>query len=84
MFIIAIHKDSTKYITTELQEKDVQEYANSALQAFQRDLSDPEIHESRIAIIKCQSNPNIIASTTLDFINNPPENKPIVITSHGK
>lgn len=82
MKIIALHKYSTRYIQAEVPEADVQAFANEALATFRREV-DREIPEEAIVVIKLEGNPNVLACTTLDLINNPPENRPVTITTHN-
>lgn len=81
--VIAVHKDSTKYVMADVAPEDVAAFANEALATFRRDLGDSDIYESRVVVIQLEGSPKVLSVGQLDYINNPPQNQPVVIKTHG-
>lgn len=84
MKILAIHKDSTKFVLIDCKAEDVKQVGNDCLAAFRRDLHDPDITDARVVIIEIEGECKVLKSTELQYINRPPSEQPATITTHTR
>lgn len=83
--VLILHKDSSKYIhLIEVPESEITEMAHKAMETFKKGLTDPDITADRIVIVKLTVGSQVIDSTQLDFIINPPKDRPVTITTHTR
>lgn len=82
MLAVAFHLDSTKFVGLEVKPEEVEAFAADAVRAFRRDLNDPDIHESRVAVVRIDAAPGarVLGATTVAAMA--PQPAPSVVT-HG-
>jgi len=85
MTVLVLHKHSSKYIFQPgVEEADVQDLAVKALDSFRTGLSEPDIPESDIVVVRLADGAQMIGAAQLDLIINPPQNRPVNIVTHTR
>lgn len=86
--MIAIHKDSTKYVQAQVNQGDEFAFLDAALAQIRRDMNDstsaPEITEDRIVVLEIEGSFKILKATQMNFLKNPPSSQPAQVVTHGR
>jgi hypothetical protein len=81
--ILVIHKDSTKYIMSDVPQGLEASFLDDAFNTIKREMHDPDIHESRISVFELEGEFKVLKATDLNFIKNPPSQQPVNVVTHG-
>ena len=80
--MLGINARDAKYVMTDVQEADILDFGNSALEAFK--VNDPEVSVNDIIVVQIEHGTMNTRTSFLKDIANPPAPQPVKIVTHSK